>query len=280
MIKAESISKRYAALLALDDISFSIKKGEVCGLLGPNGAGKTSTIRILTGFMPPSSGTVLIDGIEMKKNPVEAKRKIGYLPESTPLYGDMRVGEYLLFCAKAKGIKNASDEVKKVLDNVGIEHRKDSLIRNLSKGLKQRVGIGQALIGDPEILILDEPTIGLDPKQITQMRALISNLGEEKTVIISSHILTEIQAVCSNVIIINKGKIIACDKIENLGTGDKNRPYTVSVEIDGDDEKHKKVVQNIRNIDGVKSVEPENSSRTSLEEIYIKLITGDGGETK
>ncbi len=272
MIKAESISKRYAGLLALDNISFSIKKGEICGLLGPNGAGKTSTIRILTGFMSPSSGKVLIDGMEMKKNPVEAKRKIGYLPESTPLYGYMRVAEYLLFCAKAKGVKKPDNEVQRVLANVGIEARKDSLIGNLSKGLKQRVGIGQALIGDPEILILDEPTIGLDPKQITQMRTLIANLGADKTVIISSHILTEIQAVCTRVIIINEGKIIANDKIENLGSADKKSPYTVSVEISGDEENQERVVRDIRNIDGVKSVAIKTSSRTSLEDIYVELI--------
>jgi ABC-2 type transport system ATP-binding protein len=214
----------------------------------------------------------------MKKHPVEAKRKIGYLPESTPLYGDMRVGEYLQFCAKAKGVKGVGKEVQRVLENVGIEHRKDSLITNLSKGLKQRVGIGQALIGDPEILILDEPTIGLDPTQITQMRALIANLGEEKTVLISSHILTEIQAVCSKVIIINEGKIIACDKIENLGSADKKHANRLTIEISGDDETRGNIIKKIKNIDGVKSVETQISSRSSLEDIYINLITGNGEE--
>ena len=211
MIEVKEVSKRYGAATAVDRLSFSVDKGEILGFLGPNGAGKTTTMRILTGFFPPSEGTALVGGLDVADDPLGVRRLIGYLPENVPLYQDMRVGEYLRFVAGAKGLAGAavSGEAKKAMEAVNIADRAGQLIRQLSKGYRQRVGLAQALLGDPPVLILDEPTIGLDPGQIVEIRSLIKRFAGEKTVILSSHILPEVAATCGRVVVINQGRLAA-----------------------------------------------------------------------
>lgn len=211
MIEVKEVSKRYGAATAVDRLSFSVDKGEILGFLGPNGAGKTTTMRILTGFFPPSEGTALVGGLDVVDDPLGVRRLIGYLPENVPLYGDMRVGEYLSFVAGAKGVDRATaaGEVDRAMMAVNIADRRRQLIKQLSKGYRQRVGLAQALLGDPPVLILDEPTIGLDPGQIVEMRSLIRHFAGEKTVILSSHILSEVAATCGRVVVINHGRLAA-----------------------------------------------------------------------
>lgn len=218
MIKVSNLTKSYGKKLALDNVSFTVNKGEVLGFLGPNGAGKSTTMNIITGYISYTSGSVTVDGIDILENPKEAKRKIGYLPEFPPLYLDMTVMDYLEFVCGLKKVKKEDTEehIKKIIELVRIDDVKKRRIGNLSKGYKQRVGLAGALIGDPEVLILDEPTVGLDPKQIIEIRNVIKDLGRERTVILSSHILSEISAVCERVIIINQGRIAAEDTPENL----------------------------------------------------------------
>lgn len=218
MIKVSNLTKSYGKKLALDNVSFTVNKGEVLGFLGPNGAGKSTTMNIITGYISYTSGSVTVDGIDILENPKEAKRKIGYLPEFPPLYLDMTVMDYLEFVCGLKKVKKEDTEehIKKIIELVRIDDVKKRRIGNLSKGYKQRVGLAGALIGDPEVLILDEPTVGLDPKQIIEIRNVIKDLGRERTVILSSHILSEISAVCERVIIINQGRIVAEDTPENL----------------------------------------------------------------
>ena len=218
MITISNLTKKYGDKYALDNISFNVKKGEVLGFLGPNGAGKSTTMNIITGYISYTDGSVNIDGYDILENPIEVKKKIGYLPEIPPLYLDMVVWDYLEFVYELKKIKTEDEKshIQQVIDMVKIDNVKNRKIANLSKGYRQRVGLAGALIGDPEILILDEPTVGLDPKQIIEIRNVIKELGKEKTVILSSHILSEISAVCDRVIIINKGKLVAIDTPENL----------------------------------------------------------------
>ena len=208
MIKIEHLVKNYGSNCAVDDISFSVQAGEIVGLLGPNGAGKSTTMNILTGYLSGTSGKVSIDGIDILADPLSAKKLIGYLPEQPPLYLDMTVDEYLSFGYELKGCKLPKQEhIAEVCEVVKISDVRKRVIRNLSKGYKQRVGIAQALIGNPKVIIFDEPTIGLDPKQIIEIRNLIRTLGKGHTVILSTHILQEVQAVCDRIVIINKGKI-------------------------------------------------------------------------
>ena len=217
MINVTGLSKRYGTHLAVQDVSFNIEKGEVIGFLGPNGAGKSTIMNILTGYLSMTQGKVEIDGFDIVDYPEQAKRRIGYLPEIPPLYTDMKVREYLNFIYDLKKVKfPKKPHIDEVLRLVGIDNVADRLIKNLSKGYRQRVGFAQALIGNPDVLILDEPTVGLDPKQIIEIRNLIGRLGKNHTIILSSHILSEIQAVCKRVIIINRGEIIADDTAENL----------------------------------------------------------------
>lgn len=217
MIEVVGLTKKYGNRLALNNISFNVNKGEIIGFLGPNGAGKSTTMNILTGYISMTNGTVKIDGIDILEDPINAKKKIGYLPETPPLYMDMKVREYLNFVFELKKVKqNKRWHISEICELVKLTDVSDRLIKNLSKGFKQRVGLAQALIGAPELLILDEPTVGLDPKQIIEIRTLIKKLGEEHTVILSSHILSEIQAVCDKVIIINKGTIVANEQTQNL----------------------------------------------------------------
>lgn len=218
MIEVRNLTKKYGDHFAVQDISFSLEKGKIYGLLGPNGAGKSTTMNIMTGYIAATSGEVIIEGHDIFKEAEEAKKHIGYLPEIPPLYMDMTVWEYLFTVADLKGVPKSERKsmIGDVMEKVMITNMKDRLSKNLSKGYKQRVGIAQTLIGNPDIIILDEPTVGLDPKQIIEIRTLIKQLGEDHTVLISSHILSEIGAVCDHVVIINKGHLVVSDSTENL----------------------------------------------------------------
>ena len=218
MIRAEALTKHFGRIDAVKSIDFHVEKGEIIGFLGPNGAGKSTTMNMITGYLAPSSGRVLIDGVDMVENPEEAKRRIGYLPEQPPLYLDLTVDEYLNFAAEFKKTPRAGRkaDLRGIRELVKIDDVRGRVIKNLSKGYRQRVGLAQALIGNPAILILDEPTAGLDPKQIIEIRELIHELGEEHTVVLSSHILPEISATCGRILIIDKGSIVASDTPGNL----------------------------------------------------------------
>lgn len=243
MIEAEGLTKIYGNHKAVDGLSFKIGSNCVFGFLGPNGAGKSTTLNMITGCLSPSAGTVKINGTDMYEEPEKAKKYIGYLPEIPPVYEDMTPWEYLSFVAEAKKINKTEmkDKINAVMEETDITSMKNRLIKNLSKGYRQRVGIAQAILGDPEIIILDEPTVGLDPQQIIEIRELIKKLGKSHTVILSSHILTEISAVCDNIIIISHGKLIADDTTENL-MGGKKGEKTVIMEVKGDCEKAKEIL--------------------------------------
>jgi len=234
LISVENISKRYPTKTAIEGMSFNVEKGEILGFLGPNGAGKTTTMRIITGYMPASSGTVRIDGFDVGDNPLDCRKRIGYLPENPPLYTEMTVVGYLRFVGKIKGVSSArlSSEVDRVMDKVNITDVQQRIIAKLSKGYKQRVGIAQALLNDPPVLILDEPTIGLDPKQIHEVRELIKELAGKHTVILSTHILPEVEQTCHRVIIIDHGKIVAVDTPQNLRNQAQATSRT-SLEVEG-----------------------------------------------
>lgn len=220
-VRVENLCKDFGKFRAIDQVSFELKQGEVLGFLGPNGAGKTTTMRILTGFFPPSEGKVYIGGVELFKNPRDAKKKIGYLPESVSLYPDMRVEEFLRFVASVKGVPGRSrkEHLEGIMTRCGLMEMRKRLIGRLSKGYKQRVGLAQALVGDPDILVLDEPTNGLDPKQIIEIRKLIRELGRERSLIISTHILPEVSMVCDRVLIMNQGKVVASGTTGELEAG-------------------------------------------------------------
>jgi ABC-2 type transport system ATP-binding protein len=235
MISVEGLSKRYARNVAVDNISFQVQKGQIVGFLGPNGAGKTTTMRVLTCFLPPTSGTANVAGFDVLKSPMEVKRRIGYLPETPPLYPDMEVREYLQFVGRLKGIgrdlKRRTDEA---MERCAVADVRQKLIGKLSKGYRQRVGLAQAIIHNPDVLILDEPTSGLDPKQIHETRSLIRGLAGDHTIILSTHILPEVEQVCEQVIIISKGKVVATDSVENL-TNRLRGSEAIAVEVEGRD---------------------------------------------
>ena len=218
MIQVEHLSKRFGTNTAIDDVNFEVRKGEVLGFLGPNGAGKTTTMRILAGFFPPTAGRAVVAGFDVFEKPLEAKRRVGYMPEQPPLYTEMTVDSFLRFVSRIKGLARdkIEDRLSHVKDLCGLEDTGDRLIKHLSKGYKQRVGLAQALIHEPEVLILDEPTVGLDPKQIIEVRNLIKGFGGNHTVILSTHILPEVSMTCERVVIINQGKIVAVDTPGNL----------------------------------------------------------------
>lgn len=218
MVEVKNLTKHYGHVTAINDLSFEIRDNEILGFLGPNGAGKSTTMNIIAGYLPSSEGTVTVCGHDIKEDARAAKKCIGYLPEIPPLYPDMRLEEYLRYCAGIKGIRggNVKKEVEKVMKRLELTDMRRRLIANLSKGYKQRVGLAQAMIGDPKLLILDEPTVGLDPTQVAEFRNIIRDLGKDHSVILSSHILGEISAVCNRVVIINKGELCAVDTIENL----------------------------------------------------------------
>ncbi len=216
MIRASGLTKDYGSRRAIDNLTFEAKQGEVVGFLGPNGAGKTTTMRILTGYMPPTYGSAQVAGFDIISESIEVRKRVGYLPETVPLYPDMTVFEYMKFMADLRHLPNADDMVDEALDLVQMEKRADGYISNLSKGMRQRVGLAQALLHKPEVLILDEPTIGLDPAQVVEFRNVVREVGKERTVLLSTHILSEAQQLCDRVLIINKGKIVAEDTPENL----------------------------------------------------------------
>ena len=251
MIKIEHLAKQYGRIKAVNDISFEIHDGEIVGFLGPNGAGKSTTMNILCGYLSCSAGKAEINGMDILENPLEAKKQIGFLPEQPPLYMDMTVEEYLNFIYDLKDTTLKRDEhLAEICEVTGIAHMRKRLIRNLSKGYKQRVGIAQALIGNPSVLIFDEPTVGLDPKQIVEVRNLIRSLGKKHTVILSTHILSEVQAVCDRIIIISKGTIVANEKTEEISKAVTN-VSKLTAKICGPE---KEILSAIRSLAGVSSV--------------------------
>jgi ABC-2 type transport system ATP-binding protein len=252
MIEVKNLSKYYGKRLALDGISFSAAKGEIVGFLGPNGAGKTTTMRIMTGFLTPTSGEVKVAGFDVPRQSLEMRRRVGYLPEAVPLYTDMTVRGYLDFMARLRGLSanRLRSRLEAVVELCHLEEYRDVLISKLSKGFRQRVGIAQSIIHEPEVLILDEPTIGVDPIQVTLTRQIIKDLGKDHTVILSTHILSEVSITCQKVIIINKGKILAQDRIENLSNQVKGL-HRVKLEAIGPTDK---ILERLRNIKGVTRV--------------------------
>ena len=251
MIEVQNLSKHYGDKKAVDNISFKAEDGEILGFLGPNGAGKSTTMNILTGYISSTSGKALIDGTDILEDPIKAKSKIGYLPELPPLYLDMTVKEYLNFIYDLKKCKlPRNTHLKDICNLVKIDHVYKRLIKNLSKGYKQRVGLAQALVGNPNVLILDEPTVGLDPKQIIEIRTLIKKLGRNHTVILSSHILSEVQAVCDKIIVINEGKIVADDTEDNLSRK-LSSDHKLIVRIEGDQKKVTDLIDSLANVEKV-----------------------------
>ena len=255
MIEVKNVTKKYGSTIAVDDVSFEVKDGEVVGFLGPNGAGKSTTMNMITGFIEPTMGQIIVNGNDISKRPRKAKKEIGYMPENVPLYYELTAREFVSYMAELKLVKRSErkQEVEKVLKETGLEDVKNKLIRNLSRGYKQRVSMAGALVGNPDVIILDEPTVGLDPKQITEIRSLIKELGKNHTVILSTHILSEVSQICERVIIINKGKIVAIDTPENLEktTREKNG-IMVTVEDPKDNMSHLK--DEIKEIDSVELV--------------------------
>jgi ABC-2 type transport system ATP-binding protein len=248
MIRVEHLVKRYPGVTAVNDISFDVQRGDIVGFLGPNGAGKTTTMRILTGYIPATSGSAVVAGFDVRENSLEVRRRIGYLPENNPLYPEMRVSEYLQFRARLKGVggRRLRERMQRVMEQCGLMEVSRKLIAHLSKGFRQRVGIADSLIHDPELVILDEPTIGLDPNQIQQVRHLIKSLKKSHTVLLSTHILPEVEMTCDSAIILNRGRIICADKVANL-----TRRSVVRADIRGPREQ---VERALRELPAVKQV--------------------------
>ena len=271
MIKIEHLVKRYGSLYALDDVSFEIESGEIVGFLGPNGAGKSTTMNIITGYLSSTSGTVEIGGVNILEEPLKSKKMIGYLPEQPPLYLDMTVGEYLNFVYDLKDCElDRRAHIGEICDVVKIADVRDRLIKNLSKGYRQRIGIAQALIGNPEVIILDEPTVGLDPKQIIEVRNLIRTLGKKHTVILSTHVLSEVQAVCERIVIINRGRIVANERTADLTRKlDDNRRY--NIKICGP---QKEVLSALRAKSGIHRVEMLSERDADSYAFYIECEVG------
>jgi ABC-2 type transport system ATP-binding protein len=315
VIRVEHLTKNYGPRVAVADITFDVDKGEVLGFLGPNGAGKTTTMRMLTGYLPPSAGRAEVAGFDVATQSLQARANIGYLPETVPLYPDMSVRSYLNFMGKIKGVKERKREIERSMEKARIAHRAGDQIGKLSKGLRQRVGLAQALLGDPPVLILDEPTSGLDPKQIIETRNLIKSLGGEHTVILSTHILPEVAVTCSRIVIISNGRVVAEDTPENLDRRLKGSesiavvvrgpheqvtktlkgvPRVLSVQADGGDGKsanglasftvQSEVGADIREalanavVKGGFGLMELRSAHLSLEEIFLQLTTSDSAE--
>ena len=255
MIEIKNVTKKYPNITAVDHISFEVKDGEVVGFLGPNGAGKSTTMNMITGFIEPTEGQIIVNGFDISKKPKKAKKQIGYMPEGTPLYTELTVKEFVNYMAELKGVKakQRKEMVKRILNEVGLENVENKIIRNLSRGYKQRVSMAGALVGDPDVIILDEPTVGLDPKQITEIRTLIKELGKKHTVILSSHILSEVSQICERVVIINHGKIVAIDTPENLENKTKEK-NTILVTVEDPKENIKNIKEQITEISEVKFI--------------------------
>ncbi|MEP6669473.1 MAG: ATP-binding cassette domain-containing protein [Chthoniobacter sp.] len=276
MIKVENLTKRYAGITAINNLNFEVEKGEIVGFLGPNGAGKSTTMKILTSYLPATSGRATIAGFDVFEQSIEARRHLGYLPENTPLYTDMRVNEYLRYRANLKGVpgRKLKQAVGDVVELCNLRDVERKLIGALSKGFRQRVGLADALVHDPELLILDEPTIGLDPNQIRQVRELIKNLGGKRTVLISTHILPEVEIMCSRVIVIHKGKIRASDTAENLL---KNQRTAGSMRIEakvGTDN----AAADLGRLPGVKDVSVEKDGDYSIFQLRLEANTDPSEE--
>ena len=270
MIQVETITKRYGSFTAVENIIFEIEEGEIVGFLGPNGAGKSTTMNMITGFIEPTSGKIIVDGYDISKKPRKAKRQIGYMPEGVPLYSDLTVKEFVTYMAELKGVprKEKKEKVQKAIKETGLTDVQNKLTRNLSRGYKQRVSMAGALVSNPKVIILDEPTVGLDPKQVTEIRALIKELGKEHTVILSSHILSEVSQICNRVIIINNGKIVAIDTPENL---EKKvvKDNSIYITVEDNDNKIETIKEKLPEIKEIKLV-TENEDKTKK---YI--ITAD-----
>jgi len=313
MIEAHGLTKDYGKVRAIEDVSFQVETGQVLGFLGPNAAGKTTTMRIITGFFPPTRGRVLVAGYDVLDQPMEARRRVGYLPETVPIYPDQRVDTYLDFVAGAKGIpaRERKPQIAAVLDQCGLRDVANWLVGKLSKGYRQRVGLAQALLGDPPVLILDEPTVGLDPAQIVEIREIIKSFADKRTVILSTHILPEVSMTCSRVIIINQGRIVAQDTPDNLNR-QVNQAARVEMLVDGPADQ---IIAVLKGMEGVGKVIREEGTTSpyrflvetprdrdlrrqlaaamvqkdwgllelrsrdlTLEEIFLNLVTGEGGE--
>ena len=270
MIEVKNVTKKYGNFTAVDNITFTVKDGEVVGLLGQNGAGKSTTMNMITGFIEPTEGNIVINGFDIMKKPLKAKKQIGYMPENVPLYTELTVKEFVTYMAELKLVerKIRKQEVENVIKETGLQEVENKLIRNLSRGYKQRVSMAGALVGNPEVLILDEPTVGLDPKQIIEIRNLIKNLGKKHTVILSSHILSEISQICEKVVILNKGKIVAIDTPENLEekTKEQNILY---VTVEDKEEKMPNLKEKIKDIEKLEMVK-DNEDGTKQYKIFSK----------
>jgi len=273
VIEVKNITKKYGNVVAVDDISFCIKDGEIVGLLGPNGAGKSTTMNTITGFIEQTEGNVVINGYDTLKRPKRAKSQLGYMPEGVPLYEDLTIKEFVTYMAELKKVKRKEkkEKVQDVITKTGLAEMQNKLIKNLSRGQKQRVSLAGALVGDPKVLILDEPTVGLDPKQITEIRSLIKDLGKKHTVILSSHILSEVSQICDRVIIINKGKIVAEDTPSNLENKVSNN-NVLYVTVEDNENKIESIKDKIKGIKELKLVE-ENEDKTKK-----YMITADKDE--
>ncbi len=267
MIEVKNVTKKYGSFVAVDDISFTINDGEVVGFLGPNGAGKSTTMNMITGYIEQTEGNIIVDGFDTIKKSKKAKKEIGYMPEGVPLYTDLTVKEFVTYMAELRKVerKAKKEKVQKVLKETGLDQMQNKLIKNLSRGQKQRVSLAGTLVADPKILILDEPTVGLDPKQITEIRSLIKNLGKKHTVILSSHILSEVSQICDRVIIINKGKIVAVDTPENLEKKVSNNNI-VYVTVEDKENKVESIKEKITGIKEIKLLK-ENEDKTKQYEI-------------
>ena len=273
MIEVKNVTKKYGNFVAVDDISFTIKDGEIVGLLGPNGAGKSTTMNTITGFIEQTEGSITVNGYDTIKKPKKAKLQIGYMPEGVPLYDNLSIKEFVTYMAELKKVKRKErkEKVQDIIKKTGLEEMQNKLIKKLSRGQKQRVSLAGALVGDPKVLILDEPTVGLDPKQIMEIRSLIKQLGKENTVILSSHILSEVSQICDRVIIINKGKIVAEDTPEHL----ENKVATnniVYVTVEDNENKMETIKDKIQGIKEIKL------TRTNEDKTKEYMITGEKDE--
>lgn len=262
MIEVKNVTKRYGNFVAVEDISFTVKDGEIVGFLGPNGAGKSTTMNAITGFIEQTEGSIMVNGYDTLKKPKQAKSQIGYMPEGVPLYTDLTVKEFVTYMAELRKVKRKEkkEAVDTILNKTGLSEMKNKLIKNLSRGQKQRVSLAGALVGEPKVVILDEPTVGLDPKQITEIRSLIKELGKKHTVILSSHILSEVSQICDKVVIINKGKIVAVDTPENLEKK-VSVDNTVYVTVEDPDNKIESIKEKMSGVKEIKLVE-ENEDNT------------------
>ena len=273
MLEVQNLTKKYGDVAAIDKLTFNIEAGRIYGFLGPNGAGKSTTMNIITGYLAPTDGSVRIDGVDILKEPVKAKTKIGYLPEIPPVYPDMTVSEYLDFAAELKKLHKPQrlKETERVMEQTHIDDVRNRLIKNLSKGYKQRDGLAQALIGEPPLIILDEPTVGLDPLQIIEIRQLISELKEKHTVILSSHILQEISAVCDHIMIISKGRLVASDTPENLARSVSTEVST-NLQLRGGEQE---IRESLKDVGGISSIEVTASDEEGILSVELKAKEGD-----